>query len=152
MTTEAARNFLEGTGYTPDPAPGDTEPGKPIGVLTAMGMLGLNAVVLFVLTVMTIVGSTGSAAPSWGTALLLGAWGLSSAVGALTLPTRSRPVFALVVVGQACGAVFLGIRMFEVVIHTPELIVLHALSLLYTITVAGLLLLPAPSRAFFRLG
>ena len=58
----------------------------------------------------------------------------------------------LVVVGQACGAVFLGIRMFEVVIHTPELIVLHALSLLYTITVAGLLLLPAPSRAFFRLG
>ena len=152
VTTEAARNFIEGTGYTPAPAPGDTEPGKPIGVLTAMGMLGLNAVVLFVLTVMTIVGSTGSAAPSWGTALLLGAWGLSSAVGALTLPTRSRPVFALVVVGQACGAVFLGIRMFEVVIHTPELIVLHALSLLYTITVAGLLLLPAPSRAFFRLG
>ncbi|MEU3310410.1 protein kinase [Nocardiopsis sp. NPDC006832] len=152
VTTEAARNFLEGTGYTPIGTPAATEPEKPAGVLTVMGMLGVNAVVLFVFTVVTIVGSTNSAASSWGTALFLGTWGLLSAVGALALPTRSRPVFALVVVGQACGAVFLGLRVFEVIIHSPDLIVLYVLALLYTGTVGGLLLLPAPSRAFFRLG
>ena len=150
--TEAARHFIEGTGYTPSAAPAGPEPDKPAGVLTAMAMLGLNAVVLFVLTVVTIVGSADSTDPSWGSALFLGGWGLLSTVGALTLPTRARPVFALVVIGQACGAVFLAIRMFEVVIHTPDLIVVYALSLLYTLTIGGLLLLPAPSRAFFRLG
>ena len=152
VITEAARNFLEGTGYTPNGTPTATEPEKPAGVITAMGMLGINAVVLFVFTIVTIVGSTDSAAPSWGTALFLGTWGLLSAVGALALLTRSQLVFALVVVGQACGVVFLGIRMFEVIVYTPDLIVLYVLALLYTGTVGGLLLLPAPSRAFFRLG
>lgn len=150
--TGAAQHFIEGTGYTPSTAPAGPEPDKPAGVLTAMAMLGLNALVLFVLTVVTIVGSAGSTDPSWGSALFLGGWGLLSTVGALALPTRSRPVFALVVIGQACGAVFLALRMFEVVVHTPDLIVIYALSLLYTLTVGGILLLPAPSRAFFRLG
>ncbi|WP_067602455.1 serine/threonine-protein kinase [Nocardiopsis listeri] len=151
-TTEAARNFLEGTGYTPSGTLTSVEPEKPAGVLTAMGMLGLNAVVLFVFTIVTVVGSTNSAAPSWGTALFLGTWGLLSALGALAMPTRFRSVFALVVVGQACGVVSLGIRMFEVIVHDPDLVVLYVLALLYTSTVGGLLLLPAPSRAFFRLG
>lgn len=150
--TGAAQHFIEGTGYTPSATPVGPEPEKPASVLIAMAMLGLNALVLFVLTVVTIVGSAGSTDPSWGSALFLCGWGLLSTVGALALPTRSRPVFALVVIGQACGAVFLAIRMFEVVIHTPDLIVVYALSLLYTLTVGGLLLLPAPSRAFFHLG
>ena len=152
LTTEAARHFLEGTGYTPNGAPVVTAPEKPAGVLTAMGMLGLNAVALFVFTIVTIVGSVDSAASSWGTAAFLGTWGLLSAAGALTLVSRSQLVFTLVLIGQACGAVFLGIGLFEVVVHAPDLIVFYALALLYTVTIGGLLVLPTTSRTFFRLG
>ena len=117
-----------------------------------MVMLGINALVLLVLTLIGIASAADSAAPGWGGVVLSGLWGALSMVGALGLLSRSRLVFALVVFVQGVAAVFLALRMFTVLIYTPELLVIHALMLLYTLTIGGLLLLPATSRAYFGLG
>lgn len=117
-----------------------------------MVMLGINALVLLVLTIIGIAGAAGSAETGWGGVVLTGLWSALSMVGALGLLSRSPLVFALVVAGQGVASVFLASRVFTVLTHAPELLVLHSLSLLYALTVAGLLLLPATSRAHFRSG
>lgn len=120
-----------------------------------MVMLGINALVLFALTLIGITNaadSAGSTEPQWGGVFLFGAWSLLSVVGAFGLFSRSRFVFALVVTVQGIGAVFLMLRMFAVFIYTPELLVIYALMLLYTLTIGAVLLLPATSRTYFGLG
>ncbi|MEU3016577.1 protein kinase [Nocardiopsis sp. NPDC007018] len=149
---DAGSRFLDGVGHTGSgSATDDAE--KPAAVLTAMVMLGINALVLFVLTAVGLgrVGDDG-ADTSWGGVVFLGVWGVLSAFGVFGVLTRSRLVFALVVIGQGVGAVFLAMSMFTVFIYTPELMVVYTLMLLYTLGIGGLLLLPGRSRAYFGLG
>ncbi|WP_051061333.1 protein kinase domain-containing protein [Nocardiopsis prasina] len=150
---DASARFVRGTAHTgARPAEGNSR-GKPTAVLTVMAMLALNALVLFVLTAVNL-GRVGDddAATGWGTVVYLAVWGVLSAFAAFGLLTRSRLVFGLVVVVQAIGAVTLAMSMFTVFIYTPELMVIYALMLIYTLTIGGLLLVPARSRAYFGLG
>ncbi len=165
---DGGTRFLLGTGHTGSnhevPVPAGNAPGgvgqgtapnqdKPSAVLTAMAMLGLNALVLFVLTAVSAGQADDPAHDSgWGTVVVLGLWGVLSAFAAFGMLTRSRLVFALVVIVQGIAAVSLAMNMFTVFIYTPELMVIYALMLLYTLGIGGLLLVPGRSRAYFGLG
>ncbi|WP_051049780.1 serine/threonine-protein kinase [Nocardiopsis ganjiahuensis] len=161
--TDAGARFLEGTGHTgtnpgaPVPAGSgrgaEPDAAKPTAVLTAMVMLGLNALVLFVLTALSIGQADDPATDTtWGSVVVLGLWGVLSAFAAFGLLTRSRLVFALVVIVQGIAAVSLAMSMFTVFVYTPELMVVYTLMLLYTLGIGGLLLVPGASRAYFGLG
>lgn len=160
---DASARFVHGIGHTgtnPEASAASgggrrTKPemDKPASVLTAMVMLGLNALVLFVFTAVSASQADDAAAETtWGNVVFLGSWGVLSAFAAFGLLTRSRLVFTLVVVVQGIGAVSLAMSMFTVFIYTPELMVIYALMLLYTLGIGGLLLFPGKSRAYFGLG
>lgn len=150
MPTDAAQRFVDEVGRTdlnpsppiPSPRPAPRPPAvssppvteRPSGVLTAVVMFGINALVL---SVLTLIGIAGAVDPGWGGVALTGVWGTLSVVGVLGLAVRSRPVFALVVLVQGIAAVFLALRVFTVVVHTPQLLVIYALTLLCTLTIGG---------------
>ncbi|GHC93176.1 hypothetical protein GCM10007079_42310 [Nocardiopsis terrae] len=163
VPANAGLRFLHGVGHTgPRPgtaaAPGRGHPArpdtaKPAPLLTAMVMLGLNALALFVFTALAADRANGDGSGTgWGSVVFLGLWGVVSAFAAFGLLTRSRLVYALVVIVQGIASASLAMSMFTVFVYTPELMVPYALMLLYTLAVGGLLLVPASSRAYFGLG
>jgi hypothetical protein len=161
--SDVSARFVRGIGHTgttgpePSAAPARARrvpPGtdRPASVLTAMVMLGLNALVLFALTAVSAGQADSPTGTTWVNVVVLGSWGALSALASFGLLTRSRLVFALVVLAQGLAAVSLAVSMFAVFVHTPELLAVYALMLLYTLAIGGLLLLPGRSRAYFGLG
>ncbi|GAB3717777.1 serine/threonine-protein kinase [Nocardiopsis nanhaiensis] len=162
LPADAGMRFLHGVGHTgrnPDSPPAqsgygsraDTE--RPASVLTAVVMLGLNALILFLITVLALVQlGSGGFVSGWGTVLVPGAWGLMSACATFGLLSRSRLVYALVLAMQGVAAASLALIMVAVLLYTPALLTLFSMMLLYTLTTVGLLVAPKRARAHFGLG
>lgn len=125
---------------------------KPVPVVIAAIMLGINALYLMVLTALLATDALTSGTTGWGPTLFLGAWGLVSACAAVGLMARSRILYALVLVMQGIGAVVLTFSMFTVFIYNPEQIVLYGLVLIFNLAIGALLLFPGRAREFFGFG
>lgn len=131
---------------------GDGVP-KPVSVIVASAMLGVNALYLMVLTALFIAEVLdGSEEYGWGTVTALGAWGLFAAFAAVGLMTRSRLLYGAVVIVQVVVAVLLVFTLFSVLVYSPEQLWLYALMLVFQLVIGGLLLVPPKSRAFFGFG
>ena len=127
--------------------------GKPVAVVAASVMLGVNALYLMVLTALFIAEVLdGSEEYGWGTVTALGAWGLFAAFAAVGLMTRSRLLYGAVVITQIVVAVLLVFTLFSVLVYSPEQLWLYALMLVFQLVIGGLLLIPPTSRAFFGFG
>ncbi|WP_304453532.1 serine/threonine-protein kinase [Nocardiopsis sp. YSL2] len=126
---------------------------KPVAVIAASAMLGVNALYLMVLTALFIAEVLdGSEEYGWGTVAALGAWGLFAAFAAVGLMTRSRLLYGAVVIVQVVVAVLLVFTLFSVLVYSPEQLWLYALMLVFQLVIGGLLLIPPRSRAFFGFG
>src|SRR5699024_8522126 len=78
---------------------------KPVPVVIAALMLGLNTLYLMVLTALLATDALTSGQTGWGATLFLGTWGLVSACAAVGLLARSRILYLLVLAMQGIGAI-----------------------------------------------
>lgn len=125
---------------------------KPVPVVIAALMLGLNALYLMVLTALLATDALTSGQTGWGATLFLGTWGLVSACTAVGLLARSRILYLLVLAMQGIGAIMLTFSMFTVFIYNPDQLVLYGLVLTFNLAIGALLLLPGRARAFYGFG
>lgn len=125
---------------------------RPVSVVVAAVMLGLNAAYLLFLTVLFGAEAVGGDAEAWGTVLILGLWGSYSVIGAAGTLLRSRLLFGAVVIVQGIAAVGLFFGLFSVLIYNPEQLAFYVLVLLFNVTIGALLLLPPRARAHFGFG
>ncbi|RKS10791.1 serine/threonine protein kinase [Nocardiopsis sp. Huas11] len=141
-----------GTGPLRTARGGDGAP-KPVAVIAASAMLGVNALYLMVLTALYVAEVLdGSDDYGWGTVTMLGAWGLFAAFAAVGLMTRSRLLYGAVVIVQIVVAVLLVFTLFSVLVYSREQLWIYALALVFQLVIGGLLLVPPKSRAFFGFG
>lgn len=125
---------------------------KPASVVTAAVMLGINALYLMVLTALFITDVIDDGGIEWSNVLFAGAWGLVSAVAAVGLMTQSRLLYGLVLIVQIAASTMLLFSMFWVLVYAPIQLPLYLLVLVFNLTIAALLLIPAKARAFFGFG
>ena len=125
---------------------------KPVPVVIAALMLGLNTLYLMVLTALLATDALTSGQTGWGATLFLGTWGLVSACAAVGLLARSRILYLLVLAMQGLGAIMLTFSMFTVFIYNPDQLVLYGLVLTFNLAIGALLLLPGRARAFYGFG
>uniref|UniRef100_UPI0027963975 hypothetical protein n=1 Tax=Nocardiopsis sp. CC223A TaxID=3044051 RepID=UPI0027963975 len=159
-TTTAARGFVRGAGHTgttgplPSAAPtGAPAPKLSFSVIAVCAMLGLNALYLLVLALLSLGGSgTGTVFAGWGGPILLSLWGGFSAAAVVGLLLRSRVVYGLVVLLQIAVSVALVFTMFGVVVYAREELPFYLVLLLFNALIGALLLIPPKARAYFRLG
>ncbi|MFD3686587.1 protein kinase [Nocardiopsis sp. NPDC058631] len=150
--------FTPGTGLPPGTggqgswAPAGAAPRRPVPVVVAAVMLGINAAYLLFLTVMFGAEALGGDTDSWGAVLLLGLWGSYSVIGSAGTMLRSRLVFGAVVLGQGIAAIGLFFSLFSVLIYNPEQLAFYVLVLVFNVVIGGLLLIPARARAYFGVG
>jgi len=130
---------------------GDAAP-RPVPVVVAAVMLGINAAYLLFLTVMFGAEALGGDTGSWGTVLLLGLWGSYSVIAAAGTVLRSRIVFGAVVLVQGVAAVGLFFSLFSVLIYNPDQLAFYLAVLVFNLVIGGLLLLPPRVRAYFGVG
>ncbi|MFL1431483.1 MULTISPECIES: serine/threonine-protein kinase [unclassified Nocardiopsis] len=152
--TTAARGFVRGVGHTGAPgAPAAPAPKLSFSVVAACAMLGLNALYLLVLALLSLGGSgSDTVFAGWGGPGLLALWGGVSAAAVVGLLLRSRVVYGLVVLMQIVVSVALIFTMFGVVVYAREDMPFYLLMLLFNVVVGALLLIPPRARAYFRLG
>lgn len=125
---------------------------KPVPVVIAAIMLGINALYMMVLTALFTTDTLTSGDTGWGATLFIGLWGLVSACAAVGLLARSRILYSFVLVMQGVGAVVLIFSMFTVFIYNPDQLVLYGLVLTFNLAIGALLLFPGRSREFFGIG